>query len=82
MGPYATCNSCQIGRKPGTCPRVGRAGEFGIGTFFAALFAWFTLENTCQAPEPPKPERIWIDATQLGLTDDEISVLLQLVNEN
>ena len=75
-------NPAKTGGRLGLGRAAAGAGEFGIGTFLAAVFAWFTLENTCQAPEIPRPERIWIDPTQLGLTDDEISALLDLVNKN
>ena len=51
---------------------AGATGRFTAGTIFAAVTTFFTLENTCQAAEIERLQRLEIDWTILGLTEEEI----------
>ncbi|MBM3999258.1 MAG: hypothetical protein FJ297_06925 [Planctomycetes bacterium] len=62
----------KTGGRLGLGRAAGNAGRFGLGMAFATIMTWFSLENTCQAAEIPRPIRQDIDLEALGLTDEEL----------
>lgn len=75
-------NPAQTGGRVGFARGAAGAGKWGLGMVFSTVMAFFSLENTCRAEEIPRPERIWIDASELGLTEQEIADLLKWLNEH
>jgi hypothetical protein len=73
-------NITKSGGRLGFGRGAAAAGKWGLGMAFSVLLAWLSLENTASAEEIPRPEIIWIDVSQLGLTEAEISALEKLVN--
>jgi hypothetical protein len=62
-------------------PTAPTPGAMTFGTLLSAIGFFFAMENTCQAAEIPKPERLDISWEELGLTEEEIVELANAIDE-